>query len=257
MVQERTQELYEAQEQLLRQEKLAILGQLAGGVAHELRNPLGSIRNAVYFLDMALETPTPEIKNSLQILNRGVDTAERIIHSLLDFARTNVPTRQEIDLNHVIQETLSHVNVPENIQATFQRDEDLPLILADPGQLERVLDNLIRNAIQAMPDGGRLALQTSASPQVLEPGWVSVSCSDTGVGIPPENLEQIFEPLFTTKSKGIGLGLAITRTLVQAHGGSIQVHSQEGQGSTFTMRLPTGEEKNYENQHDAVRLALP
>ncbi len=237
----------EMQERLLRSEKLAVLGQLAGGVGHELRNPLGAIKNAAYFLNMVLEEPEPEVKETLEILDREVATSERIISSLLDFARPKPPVRRKVNVNDVVQDALSRTTVPENVEVVTQLDETLPTVLADPNQLAQVFGNLMLNAIQAMPDGGQLVVKS----EVLSPEWVSVSVADTGVGISEEDLEKIFEPLFTTKAKGIGLGLAVTRTLVEGHGGTIEVESpstglrtgEVGKGSTFTVRLPMTREE--------------
>jgi PAS domain S-box-containing protein len=241
MVEERTQELRDAQEQLVRQEKLAVLGQLAGGVGHELRNPLGAISNAAYFLNMALEEPDPDVKEMLEILQKEVRTSEMIISSLLDFARTKPPARRKVDINVVVQEALSRTTVPENVEVVSQLDGTLPIILADPDQLGQVFGNIILNAIQAMPEGGQLVVKTSeVSEKLPKSEWVAVSFTDTGVGIAEENLGKIFEPLFTTRAKGIGLGLAVTKTLVQGHGGTIEVQSEVGKGSTFSIRLPIG-----------------
>ena len=240
LVDDRTRELREAQEQLVRREKLAVLGQLAGGVGHELRNPLGAIKNAVYFLNMVLEDPDLETREMLEILDKEVDTAEKIISSLLDFARARPPTRRKVDLNDVVRQTLSRTPLPDapRVEVALKLDEDLPLILADPDQLFQVLGNIVRNGIQAMADGGRLVVRTARE----SPEWVTVSIADTGAGISEENLKKIFEPLFTTKAKGIGLGLALVKTQVEAHGGTIGVESQgvPGEGSTFTVRLPLG-----------------
>ncbi|MBA7579606.1 Adaptive-response sensory-kinase SasA [subsurface metagenome] len=239
IVEERTQKLREAQEQLVRKEKLAILGQLAGGVGHELRNPLGSIKNAAYFLKMALEQPEPEVKETLEILNKEVATSEHIISSLLDFARPKPPTRHKVEINHLLQEVLSRTNVPEKIKVVSKLDESLSQILADPEQLGQVFRNLILNAIQAMPDGGQLEIRSEVSP----PAQLAISFADTGVGIPEDNLKKLFEPLFTTRAKGIGLGLAITKTLVEGHKGTIEVQSKLGKGSIFTVRLPIREKE--------------
>jgi len=263
MVEERTKELREAQEQLVRREKLAVLGQLAGGMGHELRNPLGAIKNAAYFLNMVLEEPDPEVKEALEILEKEVGTSERIISSLLDFARAKPPIRRKVNVNDVLREALSRTTVPDNVQVVSQLDETLPAILADPDQLTQVFGNIILNAIQAMtlpsrpsttlrqgsgqgsgrqvgtPEGGRLLVKTSeVSGKPPRSAWVAVSFTDTGGGIPEENLDKLFEPLFTTKAKGIGLGLALVKTLMEGHGGSIEVESQEGKGSTFLVRLP-------------------
>jgi len=226
----------EMEEKLVRSEKLAVLGQLAGGVGHELRNPLGAIKNAAYFLNMALEEPEPEVKETLDILEKEVATSERIISSLLGFARPKPPVRRKVDINEVIQEALYHVTVPENVKVVTQLDESLPSILADPDQLGQVFTNVTVNAIQAMPEGGQLAVKSKASNQE----WVTISFTDTGVGIPKPNLKKLFEPLFSTKAKGIGLGLAVTSTLVEGHGGTIKAQSAVGKGSTFTVRLPIG-----------------
>ncbi len=233
MVEERTRELQETQEQLVRREKLAMLGQLAGGVGHELRNPLGAVSNAAYFLNMVLKNPAPEVKEALDIVAKEVRTSERIINSLLDFARTKPPIRREVDINDLIRTTLSHMAVPHNIEVVRQLDDGVPALLADPDQLTQAFRNVILNAIQAMPEGGRLAVKS----EVASPERVAVSFADTGAGIPEENRQKIFEPLFTTKAKGIGLGLALVKTLVEAHGGTIELKSVVGKGSTFVIGL--------------------
>ncbi len=243
MVEERTAELREAQEELIRKEKLAVLGQLAGGVGHELRNPLGAIKNAAYFLRMVLEQPEPEVEETVDILEKEVATCERIISSLLGFARRKPPTRRKVDANDSVREALSRIKAPENIEVVSEL-QSLPPILADPDQLSQVFGNIILNAVQAMPEGGRLVLRS----EVPSPGQVALSFTDTGVGIPKENLRKLFEPLFTAKAKGIGLGLAVTKTLVEGHGGTIEVSSEIGNGSTFTVTLPTGKEE--ESQHE-------
>jgi signal transduction histidine kinase len=273
--------LRDAQERLVRQEKLAVLGQLAGGVGHELRNPLGAIKNAAYFLNMALDEPEPEVKETLEILEREVATSERILSSLLDFARPKPPTRRKVNVNDVVREALSRATVPENVAVVSQLDEALPIILADPDQLGQVFGNIILNAIQAMPQGGQLVVRTwqeeeakgaeepkgveepkgAEEPKgVEEPKGadvpsvpsgpsgpsgpsVRVSISDTGVGIPEKNLDKLFEPLFTTRARGIGLGLPLVKTLVEGHGGTIDVVSEVGKGSTFTVRLPLAGER--------------
>lgn len=225
----------EMQDQMVRQEKLVVLGQLAGGVGHELRNPLGAIKNAVYFLNMVLEKPEPEVKESLEILDKEVARSEIIISSLLDFARTKPPKKRKININERIRESLSHIAVPDNVKVNDQLDSTLPTVLVDPDQLDRVFENITLNAVQAMPDGGELTLK-SESPSTE---WVTVSITDTGVGISEDKMKKLFEPLFTTKAKGIGLGLAVSRTLTEANRGEITAHSEVGKGSTFTVKLPT------------------
>ncbi len=229
-------ELMKTQGELVRHEKLVVLGQLAGGMSHELRNPLGAIKNAAYFLSMVLEEPELEVKETLDILEREVATSERIISSLLDFARPKSLTRRKMDINEILEGVLSGADMPENIEMVSQLDETLPVILADPDQLNQVFGNLILNAIQAMLEGGQLVIKS----EISSPEWVSVSFIDGGVGISEENLNKLFEPLFTTKARGIGLGLAVVKTIVEGHGGTIEVESEVGKGSTFTVRLPVG-----------------
>ena len=225
------------EEVLIRSERLATLGELAGGVAHELRNPLAAITNAIYFLNIAIENPNSEIKETLQILEQEVKTSGRIISDLLDFARVKSPDHQEVDINNCIQSALTRTKVPDNIELESQLDEGLPSLMGDPGQLEQIIGNLLLNAIQAMPDGGKMIIKS----ELESPEWVEVSITDTGVGIPEENREKIFEPLFTTKAKGIGLGLAIVQVLVHGHNGIITVESEVRKGSTFIIRFPIKE----------------
>jgi PAS domain S-box-containing protein len=234
-VEERTRELQAAQEQLVRREKLATLGQLAGGVGHELRNPLGAIKNAAYLLDMILQDPEPDVAETLQILEQEVGTCNHIISSLLDYAQPRLPALCPVDLGRLVQETLARQSIPQKVAVVTHLDEPLPEALADPDQLRLVVDNIIRNAVQAMPQGGRLEIGAALLPAGDE---VRLAFHDTGVGIAPAQLARMFEPLFTTKARGIGLGLALSKQLVSGMGGSIEVESEAGQGSTFTVRLP-------------------
>jgi signal transduction histidine kinase len=189
---------------------------------------------------LALEDPDPEVRETLEILDREVENSERIITGLLDFARAKPPVRRAMDVNEVVQEALSRVAVPAVVEIERRLEDTLPIIRADPDQLVQVFRNLIQNAVQAMPGGGRLTIKTTANRGDLggRSYPVTVFVADTGVGIPRENLEKLFEPLFTTKPKGIGLGLALAKALVEGHGGSIQVRSQEGKGATFRVALP-------------------
>lgn len=236
MVAERTKELKEAQEQLVKKEKLAVLGKLAGGVGHELRNPLGAIKNAAYFLNMVIENPEPDVKETLEIMTREVARSEDILSSLLDFARPTVLTLRKTKINEVISEAVARSHLPENIRLAMNPDGNLPEIMADPDKLLQVFTNIITNAVQAMGGNGELTV-ISMVPQA---GGVVVSVSDTGSGITDENMKKLFEPLFTTKAKGIGLGLVVTKAIVEAHHGRIDVQSTVGKGTTFTVTLPVG-----------------
>jgi signal transduction histidine kinase len=242
LVDERTHELEDAQEKLVRQEKLAILGQLAGGVGHELRNPLGAIKNSVYYLKMVLsgKENSPEIEQVLTLLGKEIASAERIITGLLDYARAKLPTKQKVNINQVVKTALENTLESNQtaIQIDLELDEGVPAIMADPDQLIQIFNNIIQNGIQAIPTNspsftGHLVIRT-----FTDADWILVSVSDNGIGISEENIEKIFEPLFTTKTKGIGLGMSIVKTLVNGHGGVVSAESKVGQGSTMTVKFP-------------------
>lgn len=237
-VEARTRQLHDAQEQLVRQEKLAVLGQLAGGVGHELRNPLSVISNAVYFLKLVQPDASPEVREYLDILGQETRTAEKIIGDLLEFSRTKSVDREPVPVEGMLQQVLERFPTPENIAVKFNIPAGLPPIFADPRHMQQVFGNLVVNACQAMPEGGALSLSARAKGKEI-----AIAVADTGTGIPPENMGKLFEPLFTTKAKGIGLGLAVSRKLVEANGGRIQVQSTLGAGTTFTVYLPRIEVK--------------
>ena len=228
-------ELQEAQEKLVRTEKLAAIGELAGGVGHELRNPLGAIKNAAFLLNMILTEPEPQVKEALAILEKEVTRSDRIIADLLDFSRPGKTSIVTVDINRIIQEVVQDTTLPQNVEMSTSLQGNLSPALADADQLQRVLSNLVTNAVQAMPDGGKVTVTTRGKDSLVE-----VMVTDTGVGIPEENLDKVFEPLFTTKASGVGLGLALSRTLVLRQRGTLEVESELGKGSMFTLRLPAG-----------------
>lgn len=233
MVVRRTKELRAAQEELVRKEKLATLGQLAGSVGHELRNPLGVITNAIYFLKMMLAGGDETVTEYLEIINSETHKAEKIVSDLLNFSRKRSADRQPALAEDLVQTTLAAVPPPENVSVQTQIAENLPAVLVDVQQMEQVLTNLLTNAYQAIPGEGQVTISARASD-----GSVVVDVADTGSGISAENMKKIFEPLFTTKARGIGLGLVVTKNLVEANGGKISVQSVENQGTTFTITLP-------------------
>jgi PAS domain S-box-containing protein len=241
-VETRTRELREAQEQLVRQEKLAVLGQLAGSVGHELRNPLGIINNAVYFLRLVQPEAEAKVKEYLGIIETETRNADKIISDLLDFSRIKSVDIEPVPVPELLRNTLERFPAPPNVTVTLSLPENLPQIYVDPRQITQVLGNLILNACQSMPKGGQLSIksdQISIKADPLNPkSWLQITIQDTGTGITPENMKKIFEPLFTTKSKGIGLGLAVSQKLIEANGGRIEVESEPGKGSTFTLYLP-------------------
>jgi PAS domain S-box-containing protein len=241
-VEERTRELRDAQEQIVRQEKLALLGQLAGGVGHELRNPLGVISNAVYFLKMINPDSDEKVKKYLGMIEIETKNAEKIISDLLEFARTKSVEREKTDPRDLINRSLARRPTPINIQIDLSIPESLPIVLVDPRQIEQIFENLIVNAYQAMPDGGELKLSVETIRRDKKP-YVCVHIKDTGMGISSENMAKVFEPLFTTKPKGIGLGLAVCRKLAEINEGFIEVKSEPGKGADFILHLPVAGDK--------------
>ena len=241
-VTERTRELREAQEQLVLKEKLAVLGQLAGGVGHELRNPLGVINSAIYYLKMVQPDADDKVLQYHVMIEQEVHNAEKIINDLLDFARGISADRETVSVPELVQSVLIRFPAPPSVDVTLKLSADLPKVFADPRQMEQVLGNLTTNACQAMANGGKLTITAHVLGPVperdLQKEFVVIAVNDTGTGIPPENMQKIFEPLFTTKAKGIGLGLAVSKKLVEANSGRIEVQSEPGKGSTFTVYLP-------------------
>lgn len=244
-VQERTEELRQAletlretQEELVRQERLAILGQLASGVGHELRNPLAVMTNAVYYLDMVLDEPTPEVKEYLGILRHQIGLSERIVSDLLDFARIKPPQREALSLPELAEQQLERVEVPPQVEVRFDSPPDLPRALCDPMQVGQVILNLLTNAVQAMDQaGGTLTLRS----RCVGGEAVELQVCDSGPGVAADLHEKIFEPLFTTKARGIGLGLAVSRSLAEANGGALTLAERSGPGAVFALRLPHAE----------------
>jgi PAS domain S-box-containing protein len=248
-------QLQEAQEDLVRQEKLAILGQLSGSVGHELRNPLGVMSNAVYFLQMVLSEADETTKEYLGIIKKEIDNSQRIITDLLDFARTKTPQRQSVTAGVLVRQSMERGTIPESVTVTVDIPEELPRLNIDPLQMGQVLQNLVTNAVQAMPDSGALRVAArlvgappGGCPEVGGHGeppladFIAISVADSGEGIAPENMKKLFQPLFTTKAKGIGLGLVVCKNLVEANDGRIGVESTLGEGTTFTVMLPVGSE---------------
>ena len=227
--------LKELQERLIRSEKLAVLGKLAGIVGHELRNPLGAIKNAVYFLRMKLSKTIEDekVKRHLEILDEEVSKSDKIINDILTFTKIREPRLSETEINEVIETSLKKIEIPKTIEVVAELKSDLPEILADAVQLEQVFYNIILNAVEAMPNKGRLTVRSVAKDDFLE-----VHISDTGQGIPKENLGKIFGPLFSTKPQGIGLGLSFCQEIIQGHKGKIEAESEFGKGTEFTIKLP-------------------
>jgi len=222
------------EEEHLKLEKLATIGELATMVGHDLRNPLQSIENAAYYLNNELpHLPiSPRTMEMLQVINDSINYADKIIRDLQDYSATKKPILEKTDINAIITETLSQVKAPENVKLITELSQ-LPETNADKDMIKRVFMNLATNGIQAMESEGTLKVSTKKTHEFVE-----VSFKDTGIGMPKENMEKIFTPFFTTKAKGMGMGLPICKRFVESHGGTIQVESEVGKGSTFTVKLP-------------------
>ncbi|HJV65155.1 MAG TPA: PAS domain-containing protein [Geomonas sp.] len=233
-VQERSGELLKAQEELVRREKLATLGQLSGIVSHELRNPLAVMSNAVYVLNMINKDPDGETRQYLDIIKNEIDNSLCIIGDLLDFSSARTPRIKPTPVSQLIDETLEKCTIPEGVELKVEVLSSLPLLKIDRLQVRQVLQNLVSNAVQAMPGGGTLRIYAGQ-----EGESVRISVADSGEGIAPENLDKIFQPLFTTKPKGIGLGLVVCKNLTEGNGGTIEVYSSPGRETVFTITLPT------------------
>jgi two-component system, NtrC family, sensor kinase len=231
--------LKETQEQLVQKEKLASVGQLAAGVAHEINNPLGSV--LLYADILRKETPDedPQQQEDLDMIIREATRCKTIVNDLLNFSRQNEVMAQETDLNELLAEVSAEASKQDlfnHLEVVSELDPGLPPIQADPLQLRQVFVNLMNNAAEAMPHGGRLTLRTRRGPSK---GLVTIEVEDTGVGITEENMKKLFTPFFTTKpiGKGTGLGLAIIYGIVKMHRGQIGVKSDPGQGTRFTITL--------------------
>jgi signal transduction histidine kinase len=220
---------------LQRSERLAAIGQVAGGVAHELRNPLNVVKTSVYYL-LNARNPTAEKKaEHLHRIERHVLLADNVITALSNFAKAPVATAAPFPLTACIREVLETNPISSACKVMIDCPDSLPPALADADQVRIVLGNLVRNAREAMPQGGLLTIRCRA-----DNGHVEVAVSDTGVGIAPEHLSRVMEPLYSTKARGLGLGLAIARSILEKNHGSLRVTSEPGRGSTFTVRLQAG-----------------
>jgi len=261
-----TRSLLDVQEELVRKEKLSVLGQLAGIVGHEIRNPLGVMSNAVYYLKTLMPDADENVKEYLDIINQEINNSLRIITDLMDFARTRHPHKQPVAIVALINRVIGKCLIPENMAVAVNMPEMIPALFVDPAHMEQVFQNLITNAVQAMPSGGALNVtarrvhgsrlkgqgyEGENNEQIIsnseggidsDPEFVEISVEDTGAGISPENMKKLFLPLYTTKAKGIGLGLVVCKNLVEANGGKIEVASQPCRGTTFTVRFPTEKE---------------
>jgi signal transduction histidine kinase len=224
LVAERTHDLVEAQSRLVQSERLAAIGEMAGMVGHDLRNPLAAIKNANYYLKKKPGSNENNIE-MLTIIDKAVDHANSIVADLLDFSREIHLELEEYSPKSLINYVLLSIKIPSNIKIT-QNMQSETIIMIDANKIERVFVNLIKNAFDAMPNGGTLEISSRQNN-----GNVEFTFYDTGNGMSEDVIAKIFTPLFTTKAQGMGFGLAICKRMIEAHGGKIQVESSPNKGA--------------------------
>lgn len=217
-----------------RVERLAAIGQVAGGIAHELRNPLNVVKTSVYYLLNARNPSPAKSTEHMQRIERHVVVADGVITALSNFAKMPLPNLHPFTIEPFLREVLELNPVSENISVSIECPSELPEALGDKDQMRIVFGNLVRNGREAMAQGGKLSLTARRDDEHVE-----IDVADTGHGIAPENLNRIMEPLYSTKARGLGLGLAIARAILDKNKGSMRVTSEVGRGTTFTVRLMT------------------
>ena len=238
------------EDRLRRADRLAALGTMAAGIAHDIRNPLTSI--LIFSQLMSLHHDDPDVREKFnRVVPRELERVQAVIEDMMELARPATIHRDPVNLNEVFAQVLELFEsqiATQQIELTQEYDPDLPFCMADRKRLHRCFGNLVSNAIQAMPTGGDLTVRTGMVPTMVFPNSglsdpqpepaLRVTVTDTGQGIPADRLSRIFDPFFTTKEKGMGLGMAITHRIVEDHKGTIDVKSEVGVGTTFTVCLP-------------------
>jgi len=242
LVRDRTAKLAAAQEGLLRKERLAALGQLTGSVSHEIRNPLGTIRSSVFSVRERVRGQDAAVDRALDRAERNIQRCDRIIGELLGYARTNRLAPEPTDIDQWLAGVVDEVHIPKTVRLT-RKLRCGANVAFDRERMHRCVTNVIENACQAMAwDEGEgeweLVVETC-----LSDGQVQIRVKDTGVGIPPDELDKVFEPLYSTKTFGVGLGLPIVKQIMEQHGGDVEIESQQGKGTVVTLWLPRGEQE--------------
>ena len=228
--------LQQTQNQLIKTEKMAAIGQMAAAISHDLRNPLTGIKMATYYLSSKLDKSETEINNILQDIELEIDYASNVVTNILTYSRPTELIYDWTDINKVIEDTMHFVNLKnrdKGIELVKDYDPNIREVLLDNKKIKQVIVNLFSNAMQAMPKGGILKVKTEQAQDSIR-----IIISDTGTGIDKAVIERIFTPFFTTKARGVGLGLSIVYNIIQKHGGAVDVESGIGQGTVFTISLP-------------------
>jgi signal transduction histidine kinase len=232
IVEEKTKQLKEAQIQLVKSERLAAIGELAGMVGHDLRNPLSGIKNAAYYLQKKDMCQASRSREMLEVIDKCVNHSNKIINDLLEYSRELNLDKENCSLGELFSDAFAMVKVPNTVKIRSFYDSEY-ILNVDSEKIQRVFVNLIKNSIDAMPEGGEISLSSK-----LGNGFLELFFSDTGIGISDDVMPKLFMPLFTTKAQGMGFGLAICKRIIDAHEGKITVETVRGKGTTFKITLP-------------------
>jgi len=228
--------LQQTQQQLIKTEKMAAIGQMAAAISHDLRNPLTGIKMATYYLGSKIDKSEVEINSILQDIELEIDYASNVVTNILTYSRSTELIYTMSSINQIIEDTMHFVylkNRDKGIELVKEYDNTISEILLDNKKIKQVIVNLLSNSMQAMPNGGQLKVATK-----LNQDNVRIIISDTGSGIDKSVQERIFTPFFTTKARGVGLGLSIVNNIVQKHGGKTEIISEVDKGTVFTVTLP-------------------
>ena len=233
-VEERTLALRAAQAELLQRERLVTLGQVAGGIAHEIRNPLNTISTSAYYLTHATSATDEKRQQHIDRIARQVALIDSVVTALNDVAQLPPPNRQPLALAPLLHESIDEITLPTNVKLQWRLGDETPYVLADARQLAIVFRNLVRNARDAMPEGGTVTIGTQVTERADR---LRITVEDTGIGMSKQVLDHILEPFYTTKARGIGLGLAICKAIVEKNDGALAFSSELGEGSVFSVEL--------------------
>jgi two-component system sensor kinase FixL len=235
LVESRTEDLRKAQADLVLSEKFSTLGKVAGGIAHEIRNPLNAVKTSAYYLLNAKNATPEKVREHLERIDRQVSMVDGVVTALADVAKLPDADLKPLILEPLLREVVASTNLPTSIQVEYEFPAELPQVLADEHQIAIAFRNLVRNARDAMPAGGTLIIGAE-----VESDSVVFSVTDSGVGISEQLIDNILEPLFTTKARGMGLGLSITLAIVEKNQGRLSFSSKLGEGAKFSIALKRG-----------------
>jgi len=242
LVKEQATTLEAVREELLRKERLAVLGQLVGMVSHDIRNPLGTIRNSLFIVKRRVGGHDEYVDRALARTERGIQRCENLVQELMTCARTQAPKLTTTDIDYWLDELLHEMPIPESIRLIkkLSSGAELPI---DRERLGRCVLNVVENACQAVSGReSRIWPEVTVESSVCE-GRVQIRVRDTGPGIPAGLIEKVFEPLYTTKASGVGLGLTIVRQIMRQHAGDVEIKSREDEGTLVTLWLPRGQQE--------------